>query len=560
MNNIFEKLDKHQQKKIEALGKKFILAYWLKEGNIILDGRPFTFDKHEYLADIYLDDSPVKVWKKAAQLGASTYEMLSTVHGCKNIFPTGVLYLFPTRDDVTDFSKTRFGRLIDENPQTIGTWVTNTDQANLKQVGTSFLYLRGSRTRTALKSIPVDKIVFDEFDEMRPGSGAVSGEKTLKFDPIALARERYSHSEFQHEDILSTPTLPDYGIEAEYAKSDQKFWYIRCEKCNTYTCLELTFPDCFVVTGKGKVIRGCKKCQAEIHPRNGQWVAHYPSNDISGYYISQLNSMFINYEDLCKTYMNLDNLSSLQRTEYYNSKIGIGYVEVKDRLAKQNILGLCESEPMITPDRGDAGPCIMGVDQGNKLHVIVGKKIDNKNIKVIHVQHYKKWEDLDRLMDRFNVWRCVVDSLPEQRNARKFANNHFGKVFLNYYNQHQKGSVKWDYPNLSVQENRTESLDESHNQIMYGYTILPRQSDEVDAFATHCCNIAKKLEVDDESGSKKYVYVKLGGPDHYRHAFNYLCIASENAPIADEPKHRVEGFRGFQFPKEEETRLCQTYH
>ena len=55
-------------------------------------------------------------------------------------------------------------------------------------------------------------------------------------------------------------------------------------------------------------------------------------------------------------------------------------------------------------------------------------------------------------------------------------------------------------------------------------------------------------------------YVKLGGADHYRHAFNYLCIASENAPLAYEPEHKIERFRGFQFAKGEEVTLCQTYH
>ena len=289
MSNIFDNLSSHQKKRIEALGERFILAYWLKKGNIVLDGMPFTFDDHEYLIDVYLDDSPKQVDKKGAQMGFTTHKILFSVHGCKNIYPKGILYMLPTRDDTTDISKTRFGRLIDENPGTIGQWIANTDQANLKQIGSSFLYLRGTRTRTALKSIPVDVIIFDEFDEMRPGSGAVTGDKSLKFDPITLARERLSHSKFQHEHVLSTPTLPDYGIEAEFDKSDQKFWYIKCEKCNAWTCLELTFPDCFVVTEKGNIVRGCKKCKAEIYPRNGQWVSHYPSNDISGRYITLHN-------------------------------------------------------------------------------------------------------------------------------------------------------------------------------------------------------------------------------------------------------------------------------
>ena len=41
--------------------------------------------------------------------------------------------------------------------------------------------------------------------------------------------------------------------------------------------------------------------------------------------------------------------------------------------------------------------------------------------------------------------------------------------------------------------------------------------------------VSKKLEEDEETGSKRYVYVKLG-PDHFRHAFNYECMARQNMP------------------------------
>ena len=46
----------------------------------------------------------------------------------------------------------------------------------------------------------------------------------------------------------------------------------------------------------------------------------------------------------------------------------------------------------------------------------------------------------------------------------------------------------------------------------------------IEEFALHLHNVAKRLEEDEETGSKRYVYVKLG-PDHFRHAFNYECIA-----------------------------------
>jgi hypothetical protein len=166
------------------------------------------------------------------------------------------------------------------------------------------------------------------------------------------------------------------------------------------------------------------------------------------------------------------------------------------------------------------------VDQGKDLHVVIGKRHPDKAGKIVHLGIYKDWEDIDRLMRVFSVSRCVVDALPETRNARALAERHKGKIFLCYYSEHQKGTYKWNEKELTVAVNRTESLDASHNQVMKEQLILPKECDIVREFAKHLHNVAKKLEEDTESGSKRYVYVKLG-EDHLRHAFNYEAIAMD---------------------------------
>ncbi len=172
----------------------------------------------------------------------------------------------------------------------------------------------------------------------------------------------------------------------------------------------------------------------------------------------------------------------------------------------------------------DDGPCFMGVDQGKDLHVVIGKRTPGLAGQTVHLGIYKDWEELDRLMRNFYVSRCVVDALPETRNARAFAERHKGKVYLNYYNERQKGSYAWNERDLIVQVNRTESLDASHKEIQDKTIVLPKECEITRIFAQHCHNIAKKLEEDEETGSKRYIYVKLGA-DHFRHAFNYECIA-----------------------------------
>ncbi|MHC1744970.1 MAG: hypothetical protein AB9873_18355 [Syntrophobacteraceae bacterium] len=146
----------------------------------------------------------------------------------------------------------------------------------------------------------------------------------------------------------------------------------------------------------------------------------------------------------------------------------------------------------------------MGVDQGKDLHAVIGRRNWGGGDRILHIGVYRDWEELDRLMKVFNISRCVVDALPETRNARAFAERHRGKVFLCFYNEHRKGNYAWNEKDLIVSANRTESLDAS-SEIQGSKIILPRNCDVLNEFATQMSNVAKKLEEDEETGSKRYV-------------------------------------------------------
>ena len=493
MDSIDERLD--QQAK--PIGE------WAEETPIILDGKAFTFERHEYLREPYADGHPHQVHLKAAQMGLTSLAMLRVIYSMRYRDFAGVLYLFPSRADVTDFSKGRIDPLILGNPDTIDKWIRDTDAANIKKIWNAFLYLRGMRSRTGLKSVPADFVIFDELDEAPQNA-------------VDMAMERLSHSEYKEILKLSNPTLPDYGIDKAFQETDQRYWLLKCEKCGEYTCLEDSFPDCLRTVGD-KVIRACHKCEAELNPSIGEWVPKKPGvEDKRGYHFSQLFSHYVSPGDILHQFRTTSNM-----TDFYNLKIGIAHVEAENRLTVQEVLSLCGDQGMASEDEG---PCSMGVDQGKDLHVVIGKKHHEKAGKLVHIGIYKDWEELDRLMKNFNINSCVVDALPETRNARAFAERHKDKVYLNYYNEHQKGSYAWNEKELIVQCNRSESLDASHRDIMNRQITLPKECGVIREFAKHLHNVAKKLEENEETGSKRYIYVKLG-PDHFRHAYNYECMA-----------------------------------
>jgi hypothetical protein len=114
----------------------------------------------------------------------TVYGMLRALFALRYRGFLGVLYLFPSRDDVADFSRARVKNLIAENPDTIGRWLADTDSVGLKKVGGGHLYLRGMVSRVGLKSVQADLVCFDELDEARDQSA------------VDMAIERMGHSEF----------------------------------------------------------------------------------------------------------------------------------------------------------------------------------------------------------------------------------------------------------------------------------------------------------------------------------------------------------------------------
>jgi hypothetical protein len=494
-------------------------VHWIMANQILLDGRPLDLRTHPYQVEPLSDPSPRQCGMKGAQVGWTSTTMVKTIHSLiHGRYQQGALYLFPTREDTTDFSKGRFMPLINDNP-CIASQVQDTDAANIKRIGRAMLYLRGARsTRTIqgtkktspqLKSVPVDCLVCDEYDEMEPAM-------------IDMALERMAHSTVKDERYLSTPSIPDYGIDALYQKSDQRVWLIKCTHCGAWTCLEQEFPACLQTDKDGKTTRVCKKCSGQINHHYGVWIAQYPSRskDLVGRWISQLNSSFVDPGKILEAY---NNPPGGRLQEVFNSKLGRAYIEATHRLSVQEVLALCGTDGIA---QKDDGPCFMGVDQGKDLHVVIGKKTASAGLtaKIIHLGVYKDWADLDQLMTGFHVLRCVVDALPEQRNARQFAERFKGKTYLNFYSDSQKGVYAWNEASLTVNSNRTESLDASHNQVLTASIGLPKECEITREFAVHLNNVAKRLEEDLETGSKKYVYVKLG-IDHFRHAFNYEAIA-----------------------------------
>src|SRR3989442_7075781 len=204
------------------------LAEWAQR-HIRLDGKPFSFEGHAYLRALYDDTSPHLVLIKAAQVGGTTCAILKAIQACRNGLNS--IYYFPTKTDAQDLSKTRVAPMLAENPF-LARLMSSTDTVGLKRIGSAFLYFRGMQSEVGLKSVPADLLVFDELDEVAP-------------DARARALERLAHSDYKRIIELSNPSLPGYGIDESYERSDQKHWTVRSGACNIWTALDCAFPTRF---------------------------------------------------------------------------------------------------------------------------------------------------------------------------------------------------------------------------------------------------------------------------------------------------------------------------
>lgn len=528
---------------------------WAQFGGIVLAGKVFQTEGHEYQKEMLACNHPHQVSKKGAQKGITEVNVLKTIHAHINgiwvketgslvQLKNGTMYLFPTWNDVTDFSKARFAPLISENPP-ISRFVKKvagssaTDAATIKRINKTILYLRSAKetgkiggmkaTSSALKSAPADRLVLDERDEI---SDAM----------VDLAVERLSHSEYPMISELSTPSIPNYGIDKSYNESDGMVWVLKCPSSFTSfkpgkgkkstglghtTCMELTFPDSLKENAEGEIYRACMKCGAELNPSDGFWSAQRPSiKEKRGWWISQLNSRYVPPGKILRLYRDPPHGNI---AEVYNSKLGMAYIDAENQLSEQDVLSCCSEKDNMS--YGSNTTCAMGVDIGkHSHHVIIGyPKNDGKNIRVLYIGRVPDYTSLHDLVARFNVKVAVLDAEPETHASRSFQRevNSDCRVYLCDYQERMKVSEKKDDSQGLITVKRTEICDSTVKYFQRKLVDLPRIGHpEIKKAADHLRALAKSPG-EDSFGNIVYRYIKMDGgkQDHYFHSFNYLNLA-----------------------------------
>ncbi|MGH7745274.1 MAG: phage terminase large subunit family protein [Candidatus Dormibacteria bacterium] len=498
----------------QELADRTIAGYAME--HILLDGKPFEFQDHNYLLEPYYDTHPYIVVEKAAQMGASVLGMIRAFFVCDRM-GKNVIYFFPTDEDVREFSKSRVAPIIRDSPH-LRAIVDEVDSVGLRQIGRGFLYFRGMRSTIRMRSVPADMLVYDELDEVTD-------------EQRALADQRLNHSKLRWRFMLSTPTYDGYGIDHEFRKSDQRYWNLICKKCDTLNIMEKQFPDCVRRVGESSYILVCRKCGGELDGQYGRWIPEKRIERVRGYHFCGLYSKFVDLADLMDEFN-----SGRRREEFFRSKLGLPWVSADQRITRDMVEACIGAHP-VGPNPKYAHS-FMGVDQkGDELHIVIRNR-DNITRRpfVLFIGKVGTFADLDFYMRAYDIDQCVIDGLPNQHSARDFAHRFPGRVFLCYYNAKQKGAYRWLSPEASsadgprdwqVTVDRTEAIDAMYEQITQREITLPQLPGEAarSEFLEQMVNLARVNEEDPETGVKRAMWKKLGA-EHYAHAMSYSAIAA----------------------------------
>lgn len=501
-----------------------------------------SFRLHPWEQGMLDSDAPVNVGQKSAQVGYSTTVMAKTFY-MMDIYQVSCLYLLPTKTpDATDFSVTKFDPAL-ESSEYLRRLFSQVKNVAVKRAGKASLWIRGMNSRSALKSIDPAFIVFDELDEMPA-------------DKIALAEFRQSGQRQDRKKLwkISTPTAPNFGINAEMLQSSNEHYFFTCPKCSRRT--ELTWPDCFVVCGDSindpdihKSYMQCKECKNKLDSNfidgvdeaKAQWLwagkpawepTGTPNSDIRGFYINQLYSMMVPPLLIAQWYFRAQGDISAEQ-ELYNSMMGLPHVadgsRITDDMIKEALGGhLKTSKP---PVGSKLITC--GFDPGKWIHYNVTEWLFDKagpdlnlcaTAKILDEGKVAEFKDVEELLYTYKPNMSVIDAAPELRKAQELAAKFPGYVKIHRFSQTPtaRGIItSKDRDNPYISTDRTAWIDCALGRFKTGKIKLPRDVSE--EYKDHVKALIKHYKLD-VTGNPTAKYLSTG-PDHAALAQTYAEIA-----------------------------------
>lgn len=500
---------------------------------------PWSFKDHEYQRAILNETRPIVEVRKCSQVGLSEIQvrmMLAMLH----LFPgSTAIYTLPTTSFARQFTRTRVDPVIEASPLLKGMVPADNDSSELKQIGHSFLYVRGSFGQKAAISVPADFLFQDEVDFSDQGVLSTFNSRLGHAEEGGIRRR------------FSTPTVNGYGISLGFERTTKNWYMVRCNTCEEW--VRPTFLEDVVLPGWDdsilklekediadkryrfdKAFIKCPACGSKLtqanlaDPESRQWVAEHPDAESAGYQIQPFDVP--RYNTPTKTLTSL--LDYRRKADWVNFEMGMPYEDAETSFVKDIMRG-STAIPPVMPNRKAAHRCVMGIDVGKTSHLIIGRRISDLQIDLVYAERVRQTSDdalLNRIMelsDMYGVIKGVIDAGPDFSTSMKvISNSWIHRFFACYYVKKAKtplADIDIKEEEQVINAGRTDTFDRAAKLVNSGrvkFATLP----EFDEVKQHLGNL-KRVSTVTSTGDTVYSWVKTDGPDHYAHALNYMLIA-----------------------------------
>lgn len=524
-----------------------------------VDLEQFPFQIEPFYDDVIALAREV-VSKKSTQIGASTGSWRWAIHRADQ-FGERVIYFFPTDKHVTDFNDQRIDPSI-EASEYLRSRIPpgRVRRKTLKQIGLGDISLRGMQSKVSVQSVDADAIVIDEYDECEPGR-------------ISEAEQRLSGAKAAGREPrirrLGRPSVPGYGIDKEYDRSDQRVWEVECPECGTLQPIDWTKNVRWKTRKGGDVVmsaghdeaedlddvtvawRVCANCEHSLEPPKGKevgpihagcWVPQSPAEGrIPGFWLQRL---IVPRTDLEQMVRNSRKTKPTEIETFWNADLGLAYAPSDAYLTDAHLDRACHDEDSLAEALDEYRgyyPVIAGLDAASERHLNmrVSEVMPDGRRRAIWIGAPENFEQAAELMHRLRIAALVVDAQPERRLARALATEFPGRVFLCRYDEKPEAdAIRYDPEKNIVTVNRTEAIDAMMDSYREGHTLALRQ--EPPTWREQMKSLKRQLQEDSKGRPvKRYVSTSSRGDD-YAHAETFEVVASEMLNLLEMAGQRTE--------------------
>lgn len=404
--------------------------------NTYLNGKKFTFDGHEYQKKILEDKADTIVIVKSAQLGISEMSARLALARCALINGFNCIYTLPSATAAQQFVQTRINPIIDGSPYLREIVSKDVDNTSIKKLSDSHLFAKGCQVDRQAISVPADLCVFDEVNNSDQ-------------EVMTLFESRLIHSKYALRVFLSTPSIPNFGIDNLFNQSKRKFNMCQCGSCNEWFIPD--YHDHIVVPGfseedLSKITKAhfadpefrwldayvaCPKCGSAVDMVSAKrdWVVENPDSAFvdSGYQISPFDCpKIIKPSALVKSSVTYE-----RPVDFYNQRLGKSLEDRETSLALEELRGAT------VHDRpSGAHSHVLGLDMGSVCWAMVCAVMADQRLVIVKVEAIPLHRVVDRVVElqrQFALRMIVVDRGPMTEavyQIQQRVRNSFAAVFV----------------------------------------------------------------------------------------------------------------------------------